>query len=68
MIKQIEEEMRRTQINKATERHLGVLKTRLAKVKHQPRSRGEGPNLRILAAERPAGLLSSILLLLPWCR
>jgi hypothetical protein len=34
-IKQIEEEMRRTQINKATERHLGVLKARLAKLKHQ---------------------------------
>jgi len=32
-IKQIEEEMRRTQINKATERHLGVLKARLAKLK-----------------------------------
>src|SRR4030042_1285521 len=32
-IKLIEEEMRRTQINKATERHLGVLKARMAKLK-----------------------------------
>lgn len=32
-IKRIKEEMRRTQINKATERHLGVLKARLARLK-----------------------------------
>ncbi len=31
-IKQIEEEMARTQINKATERHLGILKARRAKL------------------------------------
>jgi small GTP-binding protein len=34
-IKQIEEEMARTQINKATERHLGVLKARLAKLRRE---------------------------------
>jgi ribosome-interacting GTPase 1 len=44
-IKQIEEEMRRTQINKATERHLGVLKARMAKLKRtleEQASKGSG--------------------------
>jgi ribosome-interacting GTPase 1 len=34
-IKQIEEEIARTQINKATERHLGVLKARIARLKNE---------------------------------
>jgi ribosome-interacting GTPase 1 len=44
-IKQIEEEMRRTQVNKATERHLGVLKARLARLKRmleEQTSKGTG--------------------------
>jgi len=44
-IKQIEEEMARTQVNKATERHLGVLKARLAKLRREQEeaaSRGGG--------------------------
>ena len=46
-IKQIEEEMRRTQVNKATERHLGVLKARLARlrrVQEEQSSRSGGGN------------------------
>jgi small GTP-binding protein len=34
-IAEIEKEMKRTQINKATERHLGILKARLAKLRAQ---------------------------------
>jgi small GTP-binding protein len=46
-IKQIEEEIARTQINKATERHLGVLKARRAKLmreqeKQQIKASGKG--------------------------
>ena len=38
-IKKIEEEMSRTQINKATERHLGVLKARMAKLRREEEER-----------------------------
>ncbi len=40
-IKAIEDEMARTQINKATNRHLGVLKARIARLKEQDRERIE---------------------------
>jgi ribosome-interacting GTPase 1 len=40
-IRAIEEEMARTQINKATNRHLGVLKARMARLKEQERRRIE---------------------------
>jgi ribosome-interacting GTPase 1 len=40
-IRAIEEEMARTQINKATNRHLGVLKARIARLKEQERERVE---------------------------
>jgi ribosome-interacting GTPase 1 len=53
-IKAIEEEIARTQVNKATNRHLGVLKARIAKLKQQERDRitrsqgqrGEGYTVR----------------------
>ncbi|MCW4050933.1 MAG: GTP-binding protein [Candidatus Bathyarchaeota archaeon] len=38
-IKAIEEEMARTQVNKATNRHLGVLKARIARLKEQQEER-----------------------------
>lgn len=44
-IKEIEEEMARTQVNKATEYHLGVLKAKLAKLRRQltaPKGTGGG--------------------------
>jgi len=44
-IKEIEEEMARTQVNKATEYHLGVLKAKLAKLRRQltaPKKTGGG--------------------------
>jgi len=40
-IRAIEEEMARTQVNKATNRHLGVLKARIARLKEQERERIE---------------------------
>ena len=40
-IREIEEEMARTQINKATNRHLGVLRARIARLKEQDRERIE---------------------------
>jgi len=40
-IRAIEEEMARTQINKATNRHLGVLKARIARLKEQEREKIE---------------------------
>lgn len=45
-IKDIEEEMARTQKNKATERHMGLLKAKLAKLKNEmisPKGSGGGP-------------------------
>jgi ribosome-interacting GTPase 1 len=45
-IKKIEEEISRTQVNKATERHLGVLKARMARLRDQQEelaSRKSGP-------------------------
>ena len=38
-IREIEEEMARTQVNKATNRHLGVLRARIARLKEQERER-----------------------------
>jgi small GTP-binding protein len=46
-IKQIEEEMARTQVNKATEFHLGMLKARLAQLRRElitPKSTASGGN------------------------
>jgi hypothetical protein len=40
-IREIEKEMARTQINKATNRHLGVLRARIARLKDQERERIE---------------------------
>lgn len=40
-IKGIEDEMARTQVNKATNRHLGVLRARIARLKEQDRERIE---------------------------
>jgi uncharacterized protein len=40
-IREIEEEMARTQVNKATNRHLGVLRARIARLKEQERERIE---------------------------
>jgi ribosome-interacting GTPase 1 len=40
-IRAIEEEMARTQVNKATNRHLGVLRARIARLKDQERERIE---------------------------
>jgi hypothetical protein len=40
-IKAIEDEMARTQVNKATNRHLGVLKARIARLREQERERIE---------------------------
>ena len=34
-IKKIEDELRKTQINKSTEHHVGLLKAKLAKLKNQ---------------------------------
>lgn len=53
-IRAIEEEMARTQVNKATNRHLGVLRARIARLEEQERERisrskgktGEGFNVR----------------------
>ena len=54
-IREIEKEMARTQINKATNRHLGVLRARIARLKDQERERilrskektGEGFTVRM---------------------
>jgi ribosome-interacting GTPase 1 len=40
-IREIEDEMARTQVNKATNRHLGVLRARIARLKEQDRERIE---------------------------
>jgi len=47
-IKKIEEEMRKTQINKATEHHVGLLRAKLAKLKQEQeeaRSSGQGSSV-----------------------
>ncbi|MBU0532832.1 GTP-binding protein [Candidatus Micrarchaeota archaeon] len=49
-IKEIEEEMARTQVNKATEYHLGILKAKLAKLRRQltaPKGTGGGGGFEI---------------------
>src|SRR2546430_17366804 len=49
-IKQIEEEMKKTQINKHTEHHIGLLKAKLARVRAEleaSTSKGGGPSFEI---------------------
>src|SRR5204862_6889634 len=49
-IKQIEEEMKKTQINKHTEHHIGLLKAKLARVRAEleaSTSKGGGPAFEI---------------------
>ncbi|MBU0591714.1 GTP-binding protein [Candidatus Micrarchaeota archaeon] len=63
-IKEIEEEMARTQVNKATEYHLGVLKAKLAKLRREliaPRGTGGGSGFEI----KRSGDASIVLIGLP---
>src|SRR5207245_11354403 len=50
-IKQIEEEMKKTQINKHTEHHIGLLKAKLARLRAElesSTSKGGGPAFEIM--------------------
>jgi uncharacterized protein len=63
-IKEIEEEMARTQVNKATEYHLGILKAKLAKLRREltaPKSSGGGGGFDV----RKSGDATVVLIGLP---
>ena len=67
-IKQIEEEIARTQINKATERHLAILKARLAKLRREleeSKVRGSGKGGDDGYAVKKAGDATVVLIGLP---
>lgn len=68
-IKEIEEEMNRTQKNKATEHHLGRLKAQLAKLRRElleGDSKGGVGKFRFKQLERASQSRNSVTLEFPW--
>ncbi|RLG19510.1 GTP-binding protein, partial [Candidatus Micrarchaeota archaeon] len=64
-IKRIEEEMERTQVHKGTERHLGLLKAKLAKLKRDVAARASKGGKRAGFAVRKTGDATVVMLGLP---